>query len=179
MRRALAAVLVLLTMAHAAETSRTEAAGLRMTVPQSWRRVPAAAETRAAHYVVPAAAGDNADTEFAVSFVGEGKGGTVEEHLDRWCARFQQPDGRSSRDAALVSTRTVNGLTVTSVDLSGTYVGPSRTPSPAGVSRFRMLGAVVEGKGGPWFLEMLGPAASVAAAKADYDALLTSLESHR
>jgi hypothetical protein len=50
----------------------------------------------------------------------------VDENLDRWYGQFTQRDGRPSRDAAVLTTRTVNGLKVTAVDLTGTYnAGPT------------------------------------------------------
>ena len=138
-----------------------------------------AAESRAAQYRLPPAPGDDAETDFAVFFQGEGKGGTAAENLERWYARFAQRDGRPSKEAAIVTTRTVGDLRVTAVDLSGTWVGAGAQPSGAGVSGYRLLGAFVEGTGGPWILEILGPAATVQLAKADFEALLGSLEAHR
>jgi hypothetical protein len=167
------------TLAFAAETTRTEAAGLRFTLPRAWTRVPTLAETRAAQYRIPSAPGDTADTDFAVFFRGEGQGGGAAEHLERWYARFVQRDGRSSRDVAMVTTQTVGDLRVTAIDLSGTWIGAAAQPTGAGISGYRLLGAVVEGPGGPWTLEILGPAATVERAKPDFDALLRSLEAHR
>jgi len=167
------------TASLAGETARTEAAGLRFTLPRAWTRVPTLAETRAAQYRLPSAPGDVAETDFAVFFQGEGKGGSAAEHLGRWYARFTQRDGRPSQEAAVVTTRTVGDLRVTAIDLSGTWIGASAQPSGAGVSGYRMLGAVVEGPGGPWVLEILGPAATVERAKPDFEVLLGSLEAHR
>jgi hypothetical protein len=172
-------VLAVGAIALAGETIRTEAAGLRFSLPRTWTRVPTVAETRAAQYRLPSAPGDAAETDFAVFFRGEGQGGGAVENLERWYTRFAQRDGRSSRDAAIVTTRTVGDLRVTAIDLSGTWVGSATQPTGAGVSGYRMLGAVVEGKGGPWILEILGPAATVDQAKADFEALLSSLEAHR
>jgi hypothetical protein len=39
-----------------------------------------------------------------------------------------------------------------------------------------MLAAAVEGPGGPWFFRVIGPAATVNAASADFQQMLTSLE---
>jgi hypothetical protein len=181
MTRALVLVALALTTSNpaAAETVRTEAAGLRFAVPKTWTRVPTAVETRAAEYRLPRAPGDQADTELVLSFLGEGKGGSAEENLERWYERFTQPDGRPSKAATTVTTRTVKDLRVTAIDLAGTYVGTPGGPIQAGVSGYRLLGAAVEGPGGPWFVQVLGPTASVGQAKADFDALLGSLEAHR
>ena len=141
--------------------------------------VPTAAEGRAAQYQVPRAPGDQADTDAAVFFLGEGKGGTADDAIGRWCHRFVVAHDRPCREAAGVATRTVSGLRVTTVDLAGTYVADGGGSDRPGVSGYRMLGAVVEGPGGPWLVEVLGPAATVAAAKADFDALVASVDAHR
>jgi hypothetical protein len=166
-------------LAFAAETTRTEAAGLRFALPRTWTRVPTMAETRAAQYRIPAAPGDSAETEFAVFFHGKGKGGGAAENLERWYSRFAPRDGRPSRDVAIVTTRSTGDLRVTAIDLSGTWIGSAAQPTGAGISGYRLLGAVVEGEGGPWILEILGPAATVDRAKPDFDLLLSSLEAHR
>jgi len=79
----------------------------------------------------------------------------------------------------VVTVRTVSDLKVTSVDLSGIYTaqmkpGDGAAPRP----ETRMLAAAVEGPGGPWFFRIVGPAATVAAAAADFQQMLQSLEAH-
>jgi hypothetical protein len=180
MLRAVMLLALALGTAAAAESTRTEAAGLRFAVPRAWTRVPAPSDVRAAQYTIPRAKGDVLDGELVLFHFGTGKGGSAEDNLNRWYGQFVQPDGRASRDAAVVTMRTVGGLKVTSVDLAGTYLGMQMPggralePKPG----FRLLAAVVEGPGGPWFLRALGPAASIAAAKPDFDALLASLAAH-
>ena len=181
MRRAHALLPVLLLVAAAAaETLRTEAAGLRFVVPKSWTRVPATSEMRAAQYRVPRAEGDAEDAELVLFFFGPGQGGGVQQNLDRWYGQFEQTDGRPSKDAAKVTTRKLGALGVTTVDLSGTYrptpmMGGAGAPKPG----YRMLAAVVEGEHGPWFFRLTGPQATVGRAKSEFDALGASLEPHR
>jgi hypothetical protein len=80
----------------------------------------------------------------------------------------------------VVTIRTVRGLKQTSVDVAGSY-----KPAPMGGAGgsvkdgWRLLGAVVEGPGGPWFFRLTGPDATVAAAKKQFDAVLASLEAHQ
>jgi hypothetical protein len=172
-----AAVLLAAAPALAADTVRTEAVGLRLSVPKAWTRVPAASDVRAAQWKLP---GDGAeDGELVLFFFGKGKGGGTQENLDRWFGQFTQPDGRPSRDAAVTTIRTVNGLRVTSVDVAGTYrgmpMGGAAEPKPDS----RMLAAVIEGEDGPWFFKAVGPRATIARAKDGFDALLASVEAHR
>ncbi len=182
MLRALALLFLALAVpAAAAETARTEAASLRYSLPPTWTRVPAPSDVRAAQYVIPHAAEDTDDAELILFFFGASKGGGVDDNLTRWYGQFTQPDGRPSRDAAVRTIRTVNGLHVTAVDLAGTYVGAQmpggEKPEPR--ARFRMLAAVIEGDGGPWFLKAVGPAATMAQAKDAFDRLHESLDPHR
>ena len=174
-------VLVLLTVAigtaHAADAPRTEAAGLRFTVPSAWTRVPAASEMRAAQYKIPAAAGDHEDGELVLFYFGKGQGGGTQENIDRWLGQLTQPDGSATKDSAITTIRTVHGLKVTEVDAGGTYkgMGPSTEPKPG----YHMLAAVVEGADGPWFFKAIGPKATIVAAKPEFEALVQSVEAHR
>jgi hypothetical protein len=178
--RALPFLVVAAMTALAADTVRTEAVGLRFAVPSAWTRVPAPSDVRAAQWRIPRGAPDATDGELVLFFFGKGKGGGVQENLDRWYTQVTEPDGRPSRDAGVVMIRTVNGLRVTSLDLPGTY-----RPSPMGGGATeprpgsRLLAAVIEGDDGPWFFRAVGPDATVAAAKAGFDAMLGSVEAHR
>lgn len=178
MRTTIAVAVLLASATLAADTVVKEDAGLRYRIPTGWVRVPAPSDMRAAQYRVPGA--DGADAELVLFFFGRGQGGSADANLERWYAQFTQPDGRASRDAAVVTKRTVGALKVTSVDLAGTYSPtPMRVGSPADSQEgARMLAAVIEGEGGPWFLRLVGPAATVGAAKADFDGLVKSLEPH-
>jgi hypothetical protein len=181
LRLATGAVVLLALPAVAAEMIHGEAAGLRFSVPRAWTRVPASSDVRAAQWRLDRAPGDPEDGELILFFVGAGKGGSVRENVDRWCAQFAQPDGRPSREAAVVKTRSVNGLEVTAVDLGGIYkAGPTTDgPLPPPKRGFRILAAAVEGDGGPWFFTAIGPEKTIAAAKPGFDATLDSLARHR
>jgi hypothetical protein len=176
MRRLVGLLLLSIALPVAAgETVKTEAANLRFGVPKEWARVPATSDMRAAQYKVSRAGGD--DAEFVLFYFGAGKGGGTQENLDRWYGQFERPDGKPASEAAVLTIRTVNGLKVTQVDLSGAYsgMGPKSEKKPG----TRMLGAIVEGEVGPWFFRLVGPEATVASAKSDFDALLGSLEVHK
>jgi hypothetical protein len=180
MHRALLFLALGLAVPVGAQTTRTEAARLRFAVPTTWTRMPAPSDMRAAQYRLPRAPGDTEDGELVLFFFGAGKGGSTEDNLNRWYGQFEQPDGRPSRDAAVLTIRNVKGLKVTAVDLAGTYRGSGMKPGEAVPPRagFRMLAAVVEGEGGPWFFRATGPAATIAQAKSDFDALLASVATH-
>jgi hypothetical protein len=127
---------------------------------------------RAATYTVPATSGDSVASECAVYFFGAGQGGTVEANMARWKGQFTNA-GKPA--AAVVSNRTVHGLPMTTIDVAGEYSGlggPTAASKP--VAGYRLLGAIVEGPGGNIFVKFTGPAKTIAANKAKYDALLAS-----
>lgn len=165
-----------------ADPIRTQATGLRFSHPSEWVRVPAPSDMRAAQFRVPRAGADTEDGEAVLFFFGKGQGGGAQENLERWRAQLTQPDGKPSKDGGVVTIKMVKGLKVTTLDLAGTYKpmpavgrGGEATPKPG----YRLLAAIVEGEGGPWFFRVVGPEATVAAAKPGFDALLDSVEAHQ
>ena len=77
------------------------------------------------------------------------------------------------------TTATVNGLQLTNLDVSGTYVAEVR---PGAAERhnkpgFRMRATVVETPKGPYFIKLTGPAATIAGAGAAFEQFLESLAS--
>jgi hypothetical protein len=181
MRAFLAIVLVATAVSPAsADPVRTQAAGLRFSHPSEWVRVPAPSDMRAAQFRVPKSASDTEDAEAVLFFFGAGQGGGAQENLDRWYGQMAQPDGKSSKDAGLVTIKTVKGLKITALDLAGTYKGMPAPGQPAVAKPgYRLLAAAIEGEGGPWFFRIVGPDASVKAAKPAFDALLESVEAHK
>jgi hypothetical protein len=153
------------------------AAGLRWTAPAGWK-TEAAQPMRAATYSVAPAAGDKAGGECGVYFFGAGQGGSVEANLDRWKGQFRTPDGKPA--VAQVAKRTTGGLTITTIDVSGDYSGMGG-PLAAGraVPGYRLLGAIVEGRGGNVFVKFTGPAKTIAANAPKFQQLLTSFQQEK
>lgn len=154
------------------------AGGVTWTAPTQWKTGEPRA-MRVVTYKIAAAKGDTEDAECAVHFFGEGQGGAVDLNLQRWMGQFEQPDGKKSADVAKTQKKTVNGLSVTLVDVSGTYTGaggPMSMTPPVKKPGYRLLGAIVEGPQGSVFFKLTGPAKTVAAAKAEFDKLIGSLK---
>ena len=105
-------------------------AQLNFTAPSAWQARPAASTMRVAEFVVPKAAGDTEDAELIVYFFGASSGGSADANVDRWIGQMQQPDGSASKDKARREAQTINGLKVTMVDLTGTYVAEVRPGRP-------------------------------------------------
>ena len=133
---------------------------------------------RAATYSVPSASGDQEGGECAVFFFGPGQGGAVQANIDRWIGQFEQPDGKPSSERATQRRETINAIPVTTIDLSGTFLGGgpgmgSAAPKKPG---YRLLGAIVEGPEGVVFFKMTGPVRTVGAAEPDFRSMLKSLK---
>jgi len=125
---------------------------------------------RAATYVIPAAKGDSEVGECPV-FINIAGG--VQANIDRWIGQFEKSDGAPNQ-----TQETINGLTVTTVDVSGTFKGggPMMAQSSGPKTGYRLLGAIVEGPEGDVFFKLTGPAKTVAAAQGEFQAMLKSFK---
>lgn len=139
------------------------AAGLTFAFPSTWQSTPPASSMRLAQAALPGGA------ELMVFHLGVGGGGGVDANFDRWVAQMEVAAGTTP-----VRDRFEAGaLVVHLIDVSGTLLpstmgtGPA-TPQPDS----RLIGAVIEGPGGPWFFKATGPAAAVEAEKANLVAML-------
>ena len=171
------AAAILLTLTIASWIQAPPPAGtLAYTAPAAWHTRPAASTMRVAEFVIPRSAGDTEDAELVVYYFGAGAG-TVDANITRWIGQIQQPDGSSTNAKANRSTRTINGLQVTTVDASGTYVAEMRPGSTEHYNKpgFRLRAAVVETPRGPYYIKMTGPKKTMGAANDDFAAFLGSL----
>jgi hypothetical protein len=147
----------------------SSAGGISWTVPARWT-AGQGSSMRVATYAVPAPRAAEA-AECAVFFFGPGQGGGVEDNVARWAKQFE--------GAPKPTTRTLQqaGLRVTRAEVAGTYLAPGGPMMQSTGKRtgYRLLGAIVEAPGGNVFFKLTGPAATVAAAQAEFDALVASV----
>ncbi len=129
----------------------------------AWQTVTPSSSMRKAQFTLPRVADDAEDAELAVFYFGAGQGGSVEANLQRWYGQFTQPDSSASADKAKTANAVVDGMNLTIVDLSGTYVG-STMPGMEVQNKpnFRMLAAVLETPQGAYFFKLVGPEKTVA-----------------
>lgn len=153
------------------------AAGISWTAPASWKPL-AARPMRAATYAVPAVPGDTEAGECGVYYFGQGQGGGVEANLDRWINQFQQADGKPSKQAAVVKKRSVHGIAITTVDVSGVYSGMGGPMAAAKSSKpgYRLLGAIAEAPQGAVFFKLTAPAKTAAANQKAFEGMLQTLK---
>jgi hypothetical protein len=169
--KARAGLLLFLVFAAAAAVGAVEgaAAGVQWIAPASWKALPAR-QMRVATYEIPAAPGSEAG-ECGVFHFGEGKGGGVDDNIARWVGQFEAAAPPKKE------TRTVHGLRVHTVDVSGTYLnsGGPMMQSQGKKPGYRLLGAIVEAPRGLVFFKCTGPAATIGKAQADFQSLVASL----
>src|ERR1700720_1106635 len=150
-------------------------AGLKWMPPAGWKS-SGTTSMRAATYPVAPVQGDQEGAECAVYFFGLGQGGSVQANIDRWEGQFKTPGGKPA--PAKITTITIHGLPVTTIDVSGEYsgmAGPAAT-QPASVMGYRLLGAIIEGPGGNMFINFTGSAKTVAANQSKFQQLLDSFD---
>jgi hypothetical protein len=147
-----------------------QAAGLDFDLPAGWQSEQPSSSMRMAQAAIPGPGGPG---QLVVFYFGPGGGGGVEANVQRWIGQMEVDPGTQPAQ----ETFDANGYRVTVIDVKGTLLpstmgtGPE-TPQPDS----RLLGAVVEGPGGPWFFKVTGPEATV---EAERDAFLTMLRGVR
>lgn len=137
------------------ETRDEKAAELAFAVPSEWVTEPASSPMRVAQFVVPGPGGDG---EMVVFRFAGGAGG-IEANVARWKGQFVPPEGKTIDDLTTTSSFEAGTLKVTLVDITGHYKAPERPGSPNMVDEpdQRMIAAIVEGSGDPFFFKLLGP----------------------
>ncbi|HYU30537.1 MAG TPA: hypothetical protein VEW48_00105 [Thermoanaerobaculia bacterium] len=130
-------------------------ADIDFTLPSGWTSETPSSGMRLAQASIPGPGGPG---QLAVFYFGPGGGGDVDSNIQRWVGQMEPDPGvQPAREAF----ETKNGFRVTWVDVAGTLkaspMGGPASPQPGS----RLLGAVVEGPGGPWFFKATGPKATL------------------
>ena len=108
-----------------------------------------------------------------VFFFGVGGGGGVEANLQRWVGQVQANPGEQPLRGAFDQ----GPFRIHYIEIGGTILpsnmgtGPT-TPQPDQ----RLIGAVVEGPGGPWFFKATGPEATMNAERDNFKKMLRELK---
>ena len=153
------------------------AAGLTFITPDGWKSTPPTSSMRVAEFTLPRAAGDGEDAQLIVYYFG-GSGGSVDANIQRWIGQMEQADGKPSSAVAKKESRTVNGLTVSLVDVSGTYTAEMSPGSTARNNKphFRLRAGVVDTPRGPYYIKLTGPAQTIARWDAAFNQFVSSLK---
>lgn len=148
-----------------------ELQGLVVTAPRAWESEAPASDMRVAQWSIAAEPGDPEDAQVVVFYFGADGAGGPEANIERWTEQFAERTGPA------VERFEASGLPVILVSLAGRYVAPVQ---PGAADRhdkpdFRLLAAVVETGEGPYYVRLLGPAATVAAHEGGFRTMLRSL----
>ena len=159
--------------------SKTAPSGdLYFKAQDGWVVEQPSSKMRAAQYKLPKAEGDSEDASLVLYYFGPSQGGPPQANIDRWIAQIQQADGSSSKDKAKTDMMTVNGLKITTVDVTGTYTAEMAPGSGTthNDTNYRLRAAVIETPKGNYFLKLVGPAKTVGRWEQSYTDYLKSFE---
>jgi hypothetical protein len=151
---------------------------LHFKAPEAWTTEKPTSNMRIAQYKLPKADGDPEDASLVIYYFGASQGGATQANIDRWIGQMEQPDGSASKDKAKTDNLTINGLKVSTVDVTGTYTAEM---SPGSGDRhnnanYRLRGAVIETPKGNYFVKLVGPTNTVAKWDQAYSDYLKSFE---
>ena len=141
--------------------------------PAAWQPAQPSSPMRVAQAAIP---GEGGPAELAIFHFGAGQGGDLEANLQRWIKQMAVEAERGPQRDTFEN----NDLRITWVDVSGTLqpgqmgMGPT-SPQP----NSRLLGAVIEGDGGPWFVKATGPASTLGPQREAFMEFLRSAKPRR
>jgi len=142
-------------------------------VPDGWTaQAPKSAMRRAQL----SATGSAGPAELIVYFFGPQGAGTTQENIDRWVGQFSNPDGSPVSSSKQTKSKAA-GVDVTRLEVAGQYSGgmsPTGQQQAAQANQ-RLIAAVVNTPGGPYYFKFLGPDATVVEQGAAFDELISSL----
>lgn len=159
------------------EAGRDGAGGVSWKVPNGWIRQPGR-PMRVATYTVPKPAGAPEEGECAVFHFGPGRGGHVETAVARWLSEIEDPKGRPVDELVHRVEFEIDGIRVTTIDVSGTYqwspsiMSSRKVPKP----NYRFLGAVAETPDGNVFFKLVAPAVTADHWDEAFDEMLRSIQ---
>jgi len=176
-RPVLTILIVLVCAASLPALAVSQKSELKFTVPTGWVDEPRSSSMRVAQYKLPKAAADTDDASLVVYYFGHGQGGSTAANVERWVGQMKQADGNAAKDAKEEHFET-NGLKVTTVDVSGTYVAETAPGSGSFLNKpgYRLRGAVIETANGPYFVKLVGPEKTVAQWNESFVSYLKSFE---
>ncbi|HXX69458.1 MAG TPA: hypothetical protein VEK07_19905 [Polyangiaceae bacterium] len=145
-----------------------EPPGVSWSIPDAWEPVRNPNGMRLATYRVRNTATGEESVDISVARAG----GSPDANIERWLGQFDANPTVRRND------KTLNGLSVTLVDIGGTYRGGGMMPGAPTNPRpdWVLLAAIVSpSTGAPYFFKVLGPKDAVQKARPAFGALIASL----
>ena len=157
---------------RAADPTTFTVGAFTFTRPPTWQWVVANAPMRKAQLHVADPSNPTGPGADAVFFTfGAGQGGDANQNISRWIGQFDKPEALKP----VVEAATINGTKVTRVRVdSGTFSNgmPGQPATPQ--ENTGLYGAILESPQGDVYVKFTGPAAVVAAAASNFEALIQS-----
>lgn len=147
-------------MSQMANTAVPTASGtdLKWTAPADWAAKPGSAMRKGSYAV----RGPGGDADLAITAF-PGDTGGLEANLNRWRGQVGLPPQSGADLTGPLERFSTHGLEVTVADYSGS-------------NGTRLLGAIVPFQGNTWFFKLMGPEATVAAAKPGFLEFLRTVQ---
>ena len=140
-------------------SSRIRIGELTAMVDEGWIQEAPSSSMRLTQFRLPASERGIDDAELAVF---SSIGGSVQDNLSRWFDQFSQPDGSDSQEKARVQEFSVNEMSTTIADLTGTFTGGGMPMSqPVEKKDYRLLAAIVVGASDVYYFKLVGPEKTV------------------
>lgn len=141
-------------------------------VAPPWKTMPSRSRMRLATYELPGKPAGSC----IVYWFGPRGAGSVKDNIARWVRQIQ-----SSEKPKVRVEKVTDGIRAHVVDARGKFVAAVR---PGAKERhdqpgWRLLGVILETKGGPFYVKATGPAASIAAAEKDLMAWVKSFRERK
>ena len=148
---------------------------LTYNVPDNWKEEKPSSSMRKAQFRLPGV-DNSADAEMGV-FVFPGSGGGVQANINRWMGQFQQPDGSSSMEKADIKNFESNGLPITIIYVTGTYLQGSMMGGETSEHKnYAMVAAIVETSTDPWFFKTIGPEKTINHWRSEFEAFTRTIK---
>ena len=157
---------------HGGAPASAAVSGLTFSAPAQWIEEPPASAMRVKQYLIPGEGGSHDASLIVYHF--KDSAGSLDANIQRWVSQFEQPDGSDSADKLERTERTVAGMQVHEARLSGTFVAETRPGSGERVNEpgWRLIAAIIESDYGPYYVKLVGPAATVRAQAAAFTRFL-------
>ncbi|MFW2389777.1 MAG: hypothetical protein ACN4G0_15670 [Polyangiales bacterium] len=155
------------------ESGMIDVGAIAFKMPGEWGVEKPKSSMRRAQLSAPGSAGPG---ELIVYFFGAQGAGSAEANVERWVGQFKKPDGSPVTDSVQSHSK-VAGMDVVRVEVSGQFaggMGPQGLPQPTEGDQ-RMIAAIVNSVGGPYYFKLLGPNATIAENGKVFDALIASV----
>ncbi len=161
--------------AQETETKKVEARGLSFEIPTTWKTRKPSSQMRVLEISIDPVRGDDEPALIAI-FAFPGGAGSVSANVQRWQSQFTDANGANPA----IKSETVDatgGQKVTFVETAGRY----RTSFPNQVDEegYRLLGGILPTNNVGYFIKLVGPDATVKAARPAFKKMLESINLDR